>query len=88
MTKLEDTSNLGKVIADKLRQAEILDIETLRELGSEAAFTRIITIEPEVGCPQMLYALEGAIQGVRWHHLEKEKKQELKEFYDFVSKKR
>jgi len=28
-----------------------------------------------------LSALEGAIQGIRWHHLSRETKESLKEFY-------
>ncbi|WP_372481128.1 TfoX/Sxy family DNA transformation protein [Clostridium tagluense] len=29
-----------------------------------------------------LYALEGAVQGIRWHNLSGEIKDELKEFYN------
>jgi len=34
----------------------------------------------------MLYALEGAIQGIRWRGLEQGRKQELKEFYRMMNK--
>jgi DNA transformation protein and related proteins len=30
----------------------------------------------------MLFALEGAIQGIRWHNLDKNRKTELTEFYN------
>lgn len=33
-----------------------------------------------------LYAIEGAIQGIRWHNLEKSRKEELKEFFGMVNK--
>ena len=36
----------------------------------------------------MLYALEGAIQGIRWHCLDKVRKQELKEFNWMINKKK
>jgi DNA transformation protein len=42
---------------------------------------KIKTIDKEA-CINMLYALEGAIQGIRWHYLEKSKKLELTEFYN------
>jgi DNA transformation protein len=32
-------------------------------------------------CIMRLSALEGAIQGIRWHLLDKETKESLKEFY-------
>ena len=35
----------------------------------------------------MLFALEGAIQGKRWHEMEQDRKQELKEFYRMLKKK-
>jgi DNA transformation protein len=33
-------------------------------------------------CINMLFTLQGAIQGIRWHNLEKSKKLELTEFYN------
>jgi predicted nucleic acid-binding OB-fold protein len=37
-------------------------------------------------CLNVLFALEGAIQGIRWHILDDRKKNELKEFYDCLKK--
>jgi hypothetical protein len=34
----------------------------------------------------MLYALEGAIQGIRWHDLDKFRMQELNEFFQHFIK--
>ncbi|MBT3209955.1 MAG: hypothetical protein HN704_13745 [Bacteroidetes bacterium] len=36
----------------------------------------------------MLYALEGAIQGIRWHGLDKNRKEELKEIYRMMNRKK
>jgi hypothetical protein len=30
--------------------------------------------------------IEGAIQGIRWHHLDKDRKRELLEFYNTLTK--
>jgi len=49
-------------------------------LGSKQALIKISALENSGACLNMLYALEGAIQGIRWHGLSKETKQELKEF--------
>jgi len=53
----------------------------LLEIGTEQAFIRLSTID-NTACFSMLQALEGAIQGIRWHDLPKERKAELKEFFD------
>jgi DNA transformation protein len=34
----------------------------------------------------MLYAIEGAIQGIRWHDLEDSRKRELKEFFRMTNR--
>ena len=72
--------NIGKVVADKLIQVGITTPEELREIGSEQAFTRIQTID-ETACLSILQGLEGAVQGIRWHNLPKERKEELKQFF-------
>jgi len=53
----------------------------LIELGSKEAFIRIKTID-DGACFSMLQGLEGAIQGIRWHHLPRTVKADLKEFFD------
>ena len=77
---LTQLPNIGKVVAEKLIQVGITRPEELRALGSEQSFIRIQTID-ETACLSMLQALEGAVQGIRWHDLPKERKEELKEFY-------
>ena len=77
---LTQLPNIGKVVAEKLFQVGITRPEELRALGSEQSFIRLQTID-ETACLSMLQALEGAVQGIRWHDLPKERKEELKEFY-------
>jgi len=71
--------NIGKVVAEKLIQVGITTPEELCAIGSEQAFIRLQTID-ETACLSMLQALEGAVQGIRWHNLPRERKEELKEF--------
>lgn len=81
LDELTSLPNIGKVVAEKLIQVGITSPEALIKTGSEQAFIRIQTIDP-TACMSMLQGLEGAIQGIRWHHLPKERKAELKEFYN------
>ena len=66
--------NIGKVVAEKLIQVGITSPEELKTIGTEQAFIRLQTID-ETACLSMLQALDGAIQGIRWHHLPKERKE-------------
>lgn len=72
--------NIGKVVAEKLIQVGITTPEELKVIGTEQAFIRLLTFD-ETACFSMLQGLEGAIQGIRWHNLPKERKEELKEFF-------
>lgn len=85
MTDLTKLPNIGKELERLLNQVDISSAEELKHVGSENAFIRIKTIDP-TACFSKLCALEGAIQGIRWHNLSKEKKQELKDFFNIVSK--
>lgn len=76
---LTQMKNIGKVVAEKLIQVGITTPEELCAIGSEQAFIRLQTID-ETACLSMLQALEGAVQGIRWHNLPRERKEELKEF--------
>jgi TfoX C-terminal domain. len=53
----------------------------LLEAGSKQAWLRIEEID-DAACINRLYALEGAIQGIRWYDLSEAVKGELKEFYN------
>ena len=86
MKKLTDLPNIGETLAKKLNLVGIRNEQDLKELGSENAIIKISTIENSGVCVNMIYALEGAIQGIRWHSLDKERKQELKEFYGMINR--
>ncbi len=78
--KLTELPNIGSVVAEKLYQVGITTPEELKAIGTEQAFIRLQTID-ETACLSMLQALEGAVQGIRWHNLTKERKEELKDFF-------
>lgn len=80
MGRLSELPNIGSVLEKKLQDAGINTPEELKETGSKEAFIRIIFNEMD-GCYSMLCAIEGAIQGLRWHNLSKAVKADLKEFY-------
>ena len=63
------------------------DPETLRELGTEAAFLRLKARAP-AACFHKLTALEGAVRGVCKTQLPPERKAELRRFFDGCSGKK
>lgn len=87
MTELTDLPNIGSTLANKLNRVGIKNGNDLKAVGSENAIIKIATLENSGACINMLYALEGAIQGIRWHGLDNSRKQELKEFFNMMSKK-
>ncbi|OFX44200.1 MAG: competence protein TfoX [Bacteroidetes bacterium GWA2_30_7] len=86
MKELTKLSNIGKTLAQKLLMIGVTNEMQLKEMGSENAIIKISTIENNGVCINMLYALEGAIQGIRWHNLDNYRKQELKEFFRQLTK--
>ena len=86
MNQLTKLPNIGKTLALKLNAIDITSFEELKAIGSKQAIIKISTLKNSGACINMLYALEGAIQGLRWHGLNKEKKLELKAFYNLLSK--
>jgi DNA transformation protein len=79
MEQLSKMPNIGKVLAEKLAEVGIDTPEKLKATGSENAFIRLKTVDSGA-CLSMLCALEGAIQDIRWHDLDKVRKEELKMF--------
>ncbi len=79
MEKLNQLPNIGPTLEKKLIEAGITSSKELKNTGSEQAYLRLNGIDHSV-CINMLMALEGAIQGIRWHNLSSEKKDELKSF--------
>lgn len=70
MKSLTDLPNIGKKLADKLRSIAIENEYDLRTLGSENIIIKLAALENSGACINMLYALEGAIQGIRCHELD------------------
>ena len=81
MGELKTLPNIADKLEAQLHEVGIDSIETLKQTGSREAWLRIASIDPSA-CYMRLCALEGAIQGVRWHNLEENKKKELKVFYE------
>lgn len=88
MKSLTALPNIGPTLAKKLNRIGVHNETDLQHLGSEKALLRIATLKNSGACINMLYALEGAIQGIRWHHLAQDKKLELNEFYQMMQKKK
>ena len=80
MGELTKLSNIGEKLEHQLNDVRITTFEELKQIGSREAWLRILARDPSA-CLMRLSALEGAIQGVRWHYLDEETKESLKEFY-------
>lgn len=80
MNKLSKLPNIGKVVEKQLNDVGINTFEELKKIGSREAWIKIKEADPST-CLNKLYALEGAIMGIRWHNLPDEIKRELKNFY-------
>ncbi len=80
MGELSKLPNIAAKLESQLNQAGITTADQLRETGSRVAWLRIKAFDPSA-CIMRLSALEGAIQGMRWHNLDDEVKQSLREFY-------
>ena len=85
MGELSKLPNIGKRVEEQLNLIGIYSLEDLKQIGSKEAWLKIREIDKSA-CINRLYALEGAIEGIRWHNLSEEKKLMLKEFYEFVKK--
>jgi len=83
MPELTDLMNIGKEMAKKLNAVGIDSSEKLIEIGSKQAFLQLKQEFPNV-CLVHLYTLEGAITNTEFNCLSEEKKEELKEFSDFL----
>jgi len=80
MGELSKLPNIAAKLEAQLAEVGITTTEQLREVGSREAWLRILARDPSA-CIMRLSALEGALQGVRWHYLDEDTKKSLKEFY-------
>jgi len=71
MNSLVTLPNIGDTLAQKLNKIGITKFEQLEAIGSKQALIKISSLENSGACLNMLYALEDAIQGIRWHGLPK-----------------
>lgn len=81
ISNLSKLVNIGKVLEQQLYEVGITTYEQLKESGSKKAWLKIKSIDPSA-CIHRLYALEGAIQGIKKSELPEETKAELKQFYN------
>ncbi len=84
MSELKKLSNIGAELVKRLEIAGIESMSQLMELGTENTFIKYKTVFPDA-CHNQLYAIEGAIQGIRWHGISKERKAELQEFMKMLN---
>ncbi len=80
MGELSSLPNIAEKLESQLCEAGITTVKQLKDTGSREAWLRIQSADPSA-CYMRLSALEGAIQGVRWHYLDDFTKKSLKEFY-------
>lgn len=86
MGELTTLPNIQEKLERQLSEIGITTIEQLKTVGSREAWLRILARDSSA-CLMRLSALEGAIQGIRWHHLDGDTKGALKEFYAAHKKK-
>ncbi|CAJ1182985.1 hypothetical protein CPEBRM1_ABPJDJAI_00585 [Companilactobacillus paralimentarius] len=81
--RLTDLPNIGKVLNEQLSKIDVTDAATLKKLGSQQTFLKLKSLKApdRFYCIQMLYSLEGAIQGVSYTKLSSERKIELLNFF-------
>lgn len=85
ISDLSKLPNIGKDTESKLIQVGIASAAELKAAGTEQAFLRLQTLDPGA-CIQLLYGLEGAVEGIQATQLTTERKQELKEFHRMSQK--
>jgi DNA transformation protein len=85
MKELTALPNIGDALAEKLASAGITGYEDLVELGSVEVALKIGTGLDPGACYNMLYAIEGAIRGVRWHTIAKQERDKLKREFDHAA---
>jgi DNA transformation protein and related proteins len=76
-TPVEETINIGEVLAGRLRAVGIETQEELVKVGDTAAFARIRKTLPDDACVSTRLALAGAVRGVRWFGLDKKLRTKL-----------
>lgn len=78
---LSSLPNIGKVTECQLMEAGIETPDQLREIGAKEALLRIRAQSDPGACIRVLYALQGAIEGVKESWLEEKTKADLLAFF-------
>ena len=86
MSDLTKLPNIGKVLSQNLTAIGISVYDDLKQKGTETTILELLTVPNNDVCINMVYAIEGAIQDIRWHGLDAERKKELLEFYNSIEK--
>ena len=80
MDKLRTLPNIGESLEAALESVGIHTPGELRQVGAREAFFRLRLRDPAV-CLSRLCALQGAVEGIRWHLLPEETKAGLRAFF-------
>jgi DNA transformation protein len=83
--KLEDLPNISTKLASLLREIGINSPVELLNAGTLQTFERLKAVEPDA-CFSKLCAIQGAIDGIRWHNLTPAKKEELRQWFQLLKK--
>ncbi len=81
MKSLNELVNIGDVLSERLGKIGLTSKADLEKIGSIQAVLRVDEKDIDT-CYNMLYAIEGALRGIRWHAIPKEERQLLKEDFD------
>ena len=81
MGELSKLPNIGEAVEEQLNEVGISTYEELKKVGAKEVWLRIKEID-DSACIHRLYALEGAIEGIKKNQLPEETKSELKDFYN------
>jgi hypothetical protein len=81
MMRLSQLKNIGPQTEAWLNEVGIVTIEDLQTVGAVEAWRRVCAVHPRASL-NGLYALQGALLGVRWDQLPPEIKADLKHQYD------
>jgi len=82
--ELQELRNLGKTSAQWLHAVGIHSAADLRRLGAVDAY-RAVKARGFRASKVLLYAIEGALQGIHWSDLPLERKEALNRAFDALS---
>ncbi len=82
MGELSNLPNIGPVVEQQLNQVGIFTEEQLKQEGAENAWLKIQSID-DSACIHRLLGIEGAILGIKKKYMPPERKEQLREFYQW-----